>query len=589
MRLARPSLALAVLAVLAVAGAAFLLSSFWLFLATSAAISAIVARSVGIVTGQTGMISLCQLSFAAVGAWVVARLNLHGVPVPFLLQILIGGVAALPFGILIGLPALRLRGINLAVVTLGFAVAADIYLSRKGFPGIDTLTSVRPPAPLDEPRAYFLLCWGAFVLVSSLLAVAGRSRVGSAWLAVSHSERATGAMGLSVARTKLTAFAVSAFVAGLSGGLLAGQVGLLTPQNFAPLGSLVTFAVAVMVGAQYAEGAALAGVLTAFLPELLRRLSLPLDVADFVFGLGAVDVLRRGHGGIAAQGRDKLERRRLKGALALAGARPAGRLPPPSADRGVDAAPASLVGARLVRARPGGQPALAVRGLTVRFGEVVALDAVDLTVEPGIVSALIGPNGAGKSTLVDAVTGFIPRYEGSIMVDGVPLDGLPVHRRVRSGVRRTFQQDRTVPNLTVGQYVRLAAGHHLRAAEVAEALEFLDCPAADYPISAVDVGSRRLVEVAGALAARPKVLLLDEPAAGLAEAESSLLARRIADVPGRFGCAVLLIEHDMGHVQAASSVVTVLDFGQVIAAGPPRDVLDHRTVVAAYLGEEVAV
>lgn len=572
-RLALPALLAA--SVLAVAGSSFLLPSYWLFLATSAVIGAIVARSIGLVTGQAGMISLCQLSFAAVGAWVVSRLSLTGQGVPFLVQIVAAGLAAVPFGVLVGLPALRLRGVHLAVVTLGFATTVDVYLRVKGFPREGFATAVAPPPPFDDPRIYFQLCWGTFVVVALLLALAGRRRVGAAWLAVRHSERATAAMGMSVPRVKLTAFATSAFVAGLSGGLLTGQVGLVTPENFAPVGSLVTFAVAVMTAAQYVEGAILAGVLVALFPEVLRRLGLPLDIADLVFALGAIDVLRRGRGGIAAQARATARRLGARWSpprVALVATESPAR--PPRRARSAGAA---------------AKPALEVRGLTVRFGEVAALDGVDLRVRPGTVHALIGPNGAGKTTLVDAVTGFLPRYGGDVLVAGSSLAGLLAHRRARAGVRRTFQQDRTIPDLSVGDYVRLAAGQRTSARDAEAVLGFLGCPAADRPVGSLDVGTRRLVEVAGALAARPLLLLLDEPAAGMTEEESADLAERIAAIPGHFDCAVLLIEHDMAHVVAASSEVTVVDFGRTIASGSPRDVLEHPDVVAAYLGQEIAV
>lgn len=566
-----------VVLMVAVGGSALALPSYWLFLATSAVITAILARSVGLVTGQAGMISLCQLSFAAVGAWVVTRLSLADANVPFLLKLAAGGLAAVPFGILVGLPALRLRGIHLAVVTLGFATAADVYVRVKGFPkeGFGFSTAVTAPAPFDDPRVYFELCLGAFVLVIGLLAFAGRSRLGASWQAVRHSERATAAMGMSVPHVKLTAFATSAFIAGLSGSLLTFQVGLITPENFAPIGSLVTFAVAVMTAAQYVEGAILAGLLVAFTPELLRRLGLPLDIGDMLFAIGAIDVLRRGRGGIAAQERAVLRR------IAATRARP--RVPPARPSPTVTPVrPAPAVGAR-------SPAALEVQGLAVRFGEVVALDGVDLCVPAHTVYGLIGPNGAGKTTLVDAVTGFLRAYEGGVSVAGSRLDGMAVHRRARAGVRRTFQQDRTIPDLTVGDYVRLASGRRLGSAETEALLAFLGCPAAGKLVGALDVGTRRLVEIAGALAAQPALLLLDEPAAGLTEAESAELAARVAAVPGRFGCAVLLIEHDMAHVAAACSEVVVLDFGRQIACGSPSEVLGDPDVVAAYLGQEIAV
>jgi branched-chain amino acid transport system permease protein len=208
-----------------------------------------------------------------------------------------------------------------------------------------------------------------------------------------------------------------------------------------------------------------------------------------------------------------------------------------------------------------------------------------LTIPSRAVCGLIGPNGAGKSTFVDAVTGFLRRYEGSVQLGGVAIDAMTVHNRVRAGVRRTFQTERTVPQLSVGDYVRLAARRKISSAEITELLSFLSGPASDLPIAEVDVGARRLVELAGAVAARPRIVLLDEPAAGLGQEASLQLAARISELPAHFGCAVLLIEHDMEVVSVSCSHITVLDFGKEIARGAPSEVLEMGAVVSAYLGD----
>lgn len=571
MRLASSTAILWVVGAVLIGVGGYSLSPYWLFLATSAVVGALVARSVGIVTGQAGMISLCQMTFAATAAWVVAELQYHHVAIPFLLQVLIGAAATIPLGLALGVPALRVRGINLAVVTLGFAFAANLYLNRSSFPGVDRGVAVTPEHWLAEPRRYFLFCWIAFCVVCGTLGLVARRRVGASWLAVRYSERAAAAMGMSVTRTKLGAFALSAFVAGLGGGLLAGLIGLLTPQSFDLLTSLVTFAVAVMVAAEFAAGALIAGCLPVFLLELLRRLGWPLDIGNFLFGVGVVDSLRRGKGGAAAAGHDAIARRRARSLRTTARIEPG-----------------PVNGSAPVGSKPSGKHVLEARGVTIRFGTVVALDGFELRLEPQTVTALIGPNGAGKSTFVDAVTGFLG-YSGEILLDGTPVDRLSAGKRARLGIRRTFQQDRTIPDLTVGQYVRLAARRRLDERELREYLSYTGCPDPRVPLSAVDVGSRRLVEIAGVLSAGPKITLFDEPAAGLARSDSQLLAARIAEIPERFGATVLLIEHDMEHVQAASAAVTVLDFGRVIASGTPREVLASKAVAAAYLGEEMVL
>ena len=221
----------------------------------------------------------------------------------------------------------------------------------------------------------------------------------------------------------------------------------------------------------------------------------------------------------------------------------------------------------------------------MRYGSVVALDNVSLTVAAGTVAGLIGPNGAGKSTFIDAVAGFLSSYEGSIRLAGKPLEGMPAHLRARAGVRRSWQTNRIAPELTVGGYLALAA-QGLSARETKAILSWLDCPDPDTLVVSVDAGTRRLLDVAGVVAARPAVVLLDEPAAGQSHEESVRLGQRIAEIPKLFGSAVLLVEHDMDLVRAVCSEVTVLDFGRVIASGPPARVLEQGSVKKAYLGIE---
>ncbi|QKG21437.1 ABC transporter permease subunit [Actinomadura verrucosospora] len=552
---------LAALAVIAVAAA--VVPEYWLFLATSALVSAVALLGLGAV-GRAGMNSLCQLSFAAVGAWTVARLSVGDVPGSIIVWVIAGGLAAMPFGLVVGLPALRLRGVHLAVVTLGFAAAADVVVSAVNFPGVDSYQQVGRPGFLATDRQYFVYAGLVFVIAGIGAELLGRTRTGAAWRVVRFSERATAAAGTSVARAKLSAFAASAFLAGVAGGLLAGQVGMITAQNFQTIGSLALFVVAVMAGAEYVGGALFGGVLMTFVPEAFRRAGISQDWANVLFGAGAVQALSQGSS--VSEG---LARR-------LRARRPA-PVPPPRAET--------------VGGEPplGTEPLLEVRGLSVRYGQIAALRDVDLVVPEGAVMGLIGPNGAGKSTLTDALSGFITSATGGVTLAGRRLDGLPVHRRAAAGLRRTFQQDRVPTGLTVGAYLRFAAHRRVTPAEVDDVRAFLGCPPEDAHVADLDVGGRRLLEVAAALLARPKVVVLDEPAAGLAHAESLALADRLVEVPARYGASVLLIEHDLDMVRRACARVVVLDFGEVIASGPPAEVLARPDVARAYLGDEVAL
>jgi branched-chain amino acid transport system permease protein len=558
MRLARELVPLAVAVVAVLVGYAFSvgLAGYFVYLGISVVVAAISLLGLGVVTGSAGMISLCQLTFGAVGAYVVSACNVASVPGGFVVWLLLGGVAAGVAGVLVGLPALRLRGITLAVVTLGLAAAADLTLVQIQFPGATEGLSVERPF-LDD-RSYFL--FGVVVLVACGLGVyyLRRGRWGSAWQMVGFSERGTAAVGASVRTSKLTAFAVSAALGGISGGLLTGQVGLAFPASFTAIQSLALYVLAIMSGAYLIDMAVFGAVLWVAVPELLKRWGVPQDWGFVIFGALGVQALA-GRGNLGAAIRNFWHSRSTVG-VGVAGPLPDGEVLPP------------------------GEPVLEVHGLSVSFGQVKALSDVDITVPSHGVLGVIGPNGAGKSTLVDVISGFLPQAAGTVHLDGQPLTGSPT-RRARAGLRRTFQQDRVPPGLTVGAYVRFVARRRVSTTEIADALTFFGCPPARTPLSRVDAGARRLVEVVGHLLARPRVLLLDEPAAGLPHSEHVAFGHRLRQVPARFGVSVLLIEHDLDLVRSVCSTLTVLDFGSVLASGPQDAVLADPAVLKAYMGE----
>ncbi|NUT90462.1 MAG: ATP-binding cassette domain-containing protein, partial [Saccharothrix sp.] len=366
--------------------------SYLVFVLTGAAVSTVFMQSYGLITGRAGVISLCQLSFAAIGAWVVGWANVAHVPGGFAVWLVLGGLAATGAGLLVGLPALRLRGVNLAVATFAFATAVDVVFGGLAFPGQDDFLLVRRPEPFTDDSGYFLFTVVVVALIFLALHALDRSRFGGALLEIRHTERAAAAHGTSVALGKLTAFALSAFVAGIGGGLLAGQLGVVAAGNFTSFASVSFFAVALFVGTNNVEGAIAGGLMGAVFPLLLDAVGVPQDLAALFFGLGAVQVLRLG-----GSQTDLLRAARQRRRIARLGS-----LPIPAA------IPKPLVPLRL-RAPlecADATPALEVRGLRVRFGAVTAVDGVDLVVPKGHVVGLVGPNGAGKSTLINAVTGF---------------------------------------------------------------------------------------------------------------------------------------------------------------------------------------
>ncbi|APH44385.1 branched-chain amino acid ABC transporter permease [Microbacterium sp. 1.5R] len=554
------------------------LPGYFVFLAISAVVAAIAILGLGIVTGSAGMIALCQLTFAAVGAWIVSLLNVMQAPGGFVVWLLLGGIAAGLVGILVGLPALRLRGVNLAVVTLGFAAAADVTLVQIQFPGSADGTAVERPTLFSNDREFFFLSVVVLAVCALGVFFLQRGRWGSSWKAVAFSERGTAAAGQSVQSAKLTAFAVSAALGGIAGGLLAGQVQLPFASSFTPLQSLALYVLAVMSGAHLIDMAILGGILWVLVPELLKRWGVPQDWAFVVFGVLGVQALTSGTNlgqGIRNLIWKRADRRTASAKLTA--------LPPDAdaEDRAITTTTTATVDERALD----GAPVLTVDGLTVQFGALTALDDVSFQVPAASIMGLIGPNGAGKSTFVDAISGFLPKHGGRVLLGDRDLAGLSPTRRARLGLRRTFQQDRVPPSLTVGAYVRFVARRRLAASDIDEVLEFFGCPPAGARLSSVDVGTRRLVEVAANVISRPRLLILDEPAAGLSHDEHLALAARLRELPARFGVALIIIEHDLDLVRSVCPTLTVLDFGRVLASGPQAEVLANPEVVKAYMGE----
>jgi branched-chain amino acid transport system permease protein len=564
-RLTVPTILLVVIGV-----AGFMAPGTLRFTAITAAVQGLIALSSGMLFGRVGLLALCPLGFAGLSTWVMAWLTVNH-RMPFFVMLAIATLAAVPAGLIVGGLALRLRGVNLAIVTLAFGAAIVSIFAQHKFPGSqDAVKRSTRPFGFTSDRMYFVLCFLILIAVGVALEWFGRRRAGQSWRAVRYSERATASAGLSVSQVKLKAFVVSALMSGVAGALFVGQYkGGVSETSFLPLGSLAIVAASVMVGSQSLSGAVMAGLLSSLVPELFRRNHWATQYPQMLFGLGAIQALSKGGGGISSTFPWRMPRRSTA--------------PPPAAPPALAEMPPDTSGGSST------STVLQIRGLGVRYGVLAALSDVDLEVPSRTVVGVIGPNGAGKSTLIDALTGFIAGYAGSITLDGEPIDQLSATGRAQVGLRRTFQQGRAIPELTVGQFITLATPKPLAAAELDELLGFFGLPPADEPISFIDVGTRRILEVAACIASRPKVAFLDEPAAGLGHEQSVVLGQRIKEIPARFGCSVVLVEHDVALVAQASSTITVLDFGGVLASGTPAEVLANPAVSAAYLGDEVFV
>jgi branched-chain amino acid transport system permease protein len=536
-----------------------LISPYYAFLLTSVVITSLLCLSVGVTTERAGVISLCQVAMAGVGAWVANWVLLHapvlGVAGALLAAAVVSGLVA----VIVALPSLRVRGVQLAIVTLAFSLVANLVLTRVGFPGVDDGLSYMRSGWLESDAHLLSFCAVLAVVVSRVLVSLESLPFGAAWFGVKFSERAVAAFGVNVPWVKVSAFTVGAVVAGLAGGLMVLQLGVLSARNFEPMSSLVIFALAVLSRSRFMTGALVAAVLTWFTPELLSAVGLGewKDLGDLIFALGALHALHgRAHTGVAAAAAPS------DASQAELAPAPAFKTPLPVAAR-----PADLV----------------LDQLTVCYGATKALSEASLHVKSGRVTGLVGPNGAGKSTLVDAISGFTASV-GGIALDGQSIASLSAQHRARQGLRRTFQVGRAIPELTIAQYLRLGSHTVHDNGHVTALLDWLACPGPDTPIESLDVGTRRLIELAAALLSKPRLLLLDEPAAGMSARESRRLGQVIQRIPAVFGCTVLLIEHDLSLIREVCSDLIVLEFGKVIANGPVHDTLALPHVVDAYIG-----
>ena len=605
-------------------------------------VMAVIALSQVVVTGFTGQISFAQLTLAGVGAFSLTRIQqqLH---VPFPFAPLLAAVIAMVIGVVVGLPALRIRGLPVAVTTLALAVVLqDLWFKNPDFNG------GYAGAPVADARIFGIdlgvgaglsyphLGFGILALIVLLLAAGGvalvrRSRVGAAMLAVRANERSAAAAGVSVSQVKLIAFAIGGFLAGLGGAMLAYQQTTADYSSYTAMGSLTFFATVYIAGITSVSGGINAGVIAAggIIYTLINN-GVPLWIYVLLVGLLLVGIVQLArpkstraamavvalaavaaafhHGPVQLgvyyaaisgvlliltvilnpEGIVGPVHTQLAALRAKLRTRFAARAVPPAA-AGEAAAAAVLPAHR----KPDGpvRPLLAVSGVSVSYGGVVANEDVSFEVYPGEIVGLIGPNGAGKTTLIDAITGYT-RATGSVELLGTKLDALKPYQRSRDGLGRTFQGIELYDDLSVRENVEVGttAARFSRGdggappGDVDTYFKVLDLESvADQPVQQLSVGQRQLVSIARALAGRPTIVLLDEPAAGLDVSESRWLAERLRAIRDT-GTTVVMVDHDMGLVLAVCDRIVVLNLGKVIAVGTPQEIERNDEVKRAYLG-----
>jgi ABC-type branched-subunit amino acid transport system ATPase component/branched-subunit amino acid ABC-type transport system permease component len=553
-----------------------------------------------------GQVSLCHVAFFAIGASTFA--HFAGDRLPWFLALILAALCVIPIGAVLALPASRLPVLYLGLATLGFGLLVQqlFYGTNLMFSPFANGLNVNRPSGIGSDTSYYYLLLIVAVVSVGIIAVLVRTRLGRVLRGLSDSPLALSSLGADERVTRVLVFCVAAFFAGLAGGLYAGLLGNVSEQTFDPLASL-TYLVLIVIALGDPVWASVAGAIgIALIPGYVQSGSIS-EYLQLAFGVIAVAAAVGPRSPALPEA--LLKRLRLRAADPTAG--PAADLaadlavtdaPVPAAEAPAAPPAAALSAAAGPRAARVDVPDLEIRDVTVVFGGVRAVDRLSLTARGAAITGLIGPNGAGKTTTFNVASGLLRPASGRVVFDGRDVTSLGTARRARHGLGRTFQQTELFLSMTVRQNVALGyeasvaganpwsqvvstrSDRRTSAAAVDEALD--QCGLSELrnlPAARLSTGQRRLVELARCLASPARMLLLDEPSAGLDSGETQVFGQILRAAAER-GLGILLVEHDMDLVMRVCDDIYVLDFGELIFHGTPAEVQASPVVQSAYLG-----
>ena len=560
-------------------------------------IAIIMAVSLNLTTGFLGQLALGHAGFMAIGAYTAALITKSmtvNIALSFPLSLLAGGLMAAVFGIIIGIPALRLKGDYLAIITLGFGEIIRVILNNLPFTG-GAMGLIGIKRVTDFSYVYIIM-----VLVVACLFTLARSRHGRAILSIRENEVAAESTGIPTTYYKVFAFTLAAFFAGVAGGLYAHKMGSLSPATFDFNKSIDYLVMVVLGGMGSITGSIISATVLTLLPEMLRFLA---DWRMLIYSLVLILMMLFRPKGLMGTAEFSLVVVWDKVAAFLKKQWNAYRKRHPRKAK-------NIIMPEVPKYEYGNLnlPVLETKNLGIRFGGLHAAENVNIRLMDNEIVGLIGPNGAGKTTVFNMLTGVYLPTDGDIVLLGQSIVGKVTHDITANGIARTFQNIRLFKSMTVLENIKVAfqtrmhysvadgvlrtpkyfkeeRGIDLRAMELLSVFGMEDV--ANTRADSLPYGQQRKLEICRALASNPKVLLLDEPAAGMNPIETEELMETIKIIRTRFSVAVLLIEHDMKLVMGICERIYVLNYGRIIAEGTPAQIAQNPEVIAAYLGGEV--